>query len=157
MKTLQSEGFFALNGDTRYKVSGEDAKYGVLFTIAAFAGEVFILLIIGLLIYFCFSKIMQALKNDITVMRSAGISKKYIRVSVYAFFAVPFVIAQLIVFIATILIYYHPFFNRNLLWIGILNRLLLAAGIFALALFAVEFHRKKYLDLSVSDAFRKDA
>ena len=156
LKDLNSKGYFALDGNEKYKVSSEDAKDGVGLIIGAFIGEVFIIMIIGLVISFCFSKIMQAMKKDITVLRSSGVNKSFITKIIYVYFAIPFIISQAIIFITTYFIYYIPFVNRNLLWISPLNRSLLTAGVFVIAFLTIELYRKKYLNSSIIDAFRKD-
>ena len=99
---------------------------------------------------------MQAMKKDITVLRSSGVNKSFITKIIYVYFAIPFIISQAIIFITTYFIYYIPFVNRNLLWISPLNRSLLTAGVFVIAFLTIELYRKKYLNSSIIDAFRKD-
>lgn len=152
---LNYKGYLAIGGKATYQLSKDTVSYGVWSIVGGVAAEIAIILIIGLAIHFCTVKIMQSLRYDVNVMRAVGVNRKYVHIALYTFFAIPFIVSISIVEGISLVLYRIAFLNKYLLWLRPWVLVLLFMGILFVTWRAVEHNRKKYLDVSVINAFRE--
>lgn len=155
-KAALDTGYFALTSDV-YHTSGEQAILGFFTGIFRYAAWILLILFLGLFLTLCFSRGMNALRGDLGILRSMGISADAIRVASYAqtFYCMAPAIVILAV-VATVL-YRLPVTNSIFPFMKAWHYVLILLGALFLCVRVARRYNRKVFSQSVRKTLRGGA
>jgi len=155
VEMLSKAGYLTATGDDRYDIGLDSARSELYYVAGAYLGIIGAFAVMGLLLSFCISRMMQSMKYSVTVMRAVGVDRTITRTSLYALFFLPFMISIALMTAIFIFAYRSSFFSRYFLWLRWYHYAWINAGMMIIIWMTVENHRKKALAVSVKDALLK--
>ena len=149
-------GYFAVRSDAYY--TDADLVIGTFFTrVFKYAAWLLLILFLSLFLTLCYTRGMNALRGDLGILRSMGISAGVIRVSSYAQTFYAMVPAVMALGAAAFIIYRLPKTNAIFPFLGAGHYLLILLGSVILCLRVSGRYNKKIFSQSVRKTLRGGA
>ncbi len=155
-KAALDTGYFAVTSDA-YHTSGEQAIIGFFAGIFRYAAWIMLILFLGLFLTLCFSRGINALRGDLGILRSMGISAGTIRVASYAQTFYSMVPAVVILAIVATVLYRLPVTNSIFPFMRAWHYVLILLGAIFLCVRVARRYNKKVFSQSVRKTLRGGA
>ena len=155
-KAALDTGYFAVTSDA-YHTSGEQAILGFFAGIFRYAAWIMLILFLGLFLTLCFSRGINALRGDLGILRSMGISAGTIRVASYAQTFYSMAPAVVILAIVATVLYRLPVTNSIFPFMRAWHYVLILLGAIFLCVRVARRYNKKVFSQSVRKTLRGGA
>ena len=150
---MNSDGYLALLSDAKTTIIEESDFIVMVFALAmiVFVVAVTVFIIITIL-YFATGRTIDYLKQDISIMRSMGITSGTIKTAVYTRMIISLLISLLSLAAYGLLVYHFPKFNRTLMYLYPSHYLLIILFMTAISVIVAYLHTRRLF----SDSVRKN-
>jgi hypothetical protein len=154
IEALKEKGYIAIASDTTYSPTGEDVLLGTIVSISLAAVWLFGIAFLGLFIYLCSKKSLDAFASDISIMRSMGIPLRVIRIGTYVRMLLSVIPAYITVIVIATLVYTTPVFNKIFPYLYFKDYVLIFLGVLLLTITVTRSQVKNLFGESVSRALK---
>lgn len=155
-KAALDTGYFAVTSDA-YHTSGTQAVFSFFTNIFRYAAWIMLVLFLGLFLTLCYSRGINALRGDLGILRSMGISAGTIRVASYAQAFYAMTPAILILGIAAAVLYRLPVTNSIFPFMHARHYVLILLGAIFLCVRVARRYNQKVFSQSVRKTIKGGA
>lgn len=155
-RALLDDGYFAATSDAAYASSSLVIET-LFMTIFKYLAWILMILFLGLFLTLCYARGMNAMRGDLGILRSMGISASVIRVASYAQVCYSMLPAVILTGVTAVIIYRIPVTNAIFPYLGAWHYCLIFLGAVLLAVRVARRYNHKIFSQSVRKTLRGGA
>lgn len=154
---LKTNGYVAVSSDTKYELDGDQAILIMISSIVLVSGWLLSIVFIAFFINLCSSKSLIAFKDDISIMRSMGISKNVIKLGMYVRMFLSLIPGIIVFIISSLIIFRSPNLNELFVYLYDWQYLLIVIGMAFLIYRITKKQIHKIFNISVKESLKGGA
>lgn len=154
---LKKDGYNAISSDTTFELDADEVILNMILNIVLIGGWLLSIVFIAFFINLCSHKSLQTFKDDISIMRSMGISKNAIKVGMYVRMFMALIPGIVILTTLSLIIFRSPNLNELFDYLYGWQYLLIVLGMIFLIYRITKKQIHKIFNVSVKESLKGGA